>query len=131
MAAGTLEADEPSARTPMTRLPPSRPGHRRPGHRRRRRARRPLVVGRRGRIGRRGGLRLSVGLARWWARINIRPTWLGWGPVHAELAAELAMRLGSWWCVLVGEDGTPQAVIPVRRRPPPPEGRPAGQAVAG
>ena len=42
---------------------------------------------------------------------------LGWGPVHAELAADLALRLRSWWCVLVGADGSPQAVVPIRRRP--------------
>jgi hypothetical protein len=42
----------------------------------------------------------------------------GWGPVHAELAREIAMRLGSWWCVLTGDDGLPQAVVSIRRRPP-------------
>ncbi len=42
---------------------------------------------------------------------------LGWGPVHAELACDLARSLRSWWCVLTGADGAPQAIVPIRRRP--------------
>ena len=44
---------------------------------------------------------------------------LGWGPVHAELACDLARSLPSWWCVLTGQGGAPLAVVPIRRRPPP------------
>jgi hypothetical protein len=29
------------------------------------------------------------------------------------------MSLPSWWCVLIGRDGAPTAVVPIRRRPPP------------
>jgi hypothetical protein len=44
---------------------------------------------------------------------------LGWGPVHAELACDLARSLRSWFCVLTGADGAPQAIVPIRRRPTP------------
>ena len=42
---------------------------------------------------------------------------LGWGPVHAELAGDLARCLRSWWCVLTDRHGAPQAIVPIRRRP--------------
>ena len=58
---------------------------------------------------------------------------LGWGPVHAELACDLARSLPSWWCVLTDEGGAPLAVVPIRRRPPPtaPATTPATAAVRG
>jgi hypothetical protein len=56
---------------------------------------------------------------------------LGWGPVHAELAGDLARSLPSWWCVLTGGDGAPQAVVPIRRRPPPTTPATAAAATAG
>ena len=83
----------------------------------------PLVVGR----GSGGGVGCGSrpGCSRWWG-LDQRPAdVLGWGPVHAELAAELALRLRSWWCVLTDADGLPQAIVPIRRRPAPPTG-PAG-----
>jgi hypothetical protein len=52
---------------------------------------------------------------------------LGWGPVHAELAGDLARSLRSWWCVLIAADGAPQAVVPIRRRPADAEVRRAGE----
>ena len=73
-------------------------------------------VGRSG-IGRRGGLRLSAGLVTVMGGDQRPADLAGWGPVHAELAVDLARRLGSWWCVLVGADGTPQTIVAIRRRP--------------
>ena len=73
-------------------------------------------VGRSG-IGRRGGLRLSAGLLTVMGGDQRPADLAGWGPVHAELAADLALRLGSWWCVLVGPDGTPQTIVAIRHRP--------------
>ena len=68
-------------------------------------------------IGRRGGLRLSAGLLTVMGGDQRPADLAGWGPVHAELAADLALRLGSWWCVLVAADGTPQTLVAIRHRP--------------
>ena len=73
-------------------------------------------VGRSG-IGRRGGLRLSAGLLTVMGGDQRPADLAGWGPVHAELAADLALRLGSWWCVLVGRRRHP---TDDRGDPPPP-----------
>jgi hypothetical protein len=86
-------------------------------------------VGRSG-IGRRGGLRLSAGLLTVMGGDQRPADLAGWGPVHAELAADLALRLGSWWCVLLGPDATPPDHRPdpappdhhCRDRPRPPGG---------
>ncbi len=68
-------------------------------------------------MGRRGGLRLWVGLATLMGADQRPAELLGWGPVHAELACDLARSVRSWWCVLTGADGAPQAIVPIRRRP--------------
>jgi hypothetical protein len=68
-------------------------------------------------VGRRGGLRLWAGLATLMGADQRPAELLGWGPVHAELAGDLARSLRSWWCVLAGPDGAPQAIVPIRRRP--------------
>ena len=68
-------------------------------------------------VGRRGGLRLWVGLATLMGADQRPAELLGWGPVHAELACDLARSLRSWWVVLTGADGAPQAIAPIRRRP--------------
>jgi hypothetical protein len=82
-------------------------------------------------IGRRGGLRLAAGLPSI-AGFEHRPgDLLGWGPVHATLARDMAAHIGSWWCVLVDDDGSPQAIVPVRRRPVPPNGGPPGPRYPG
>jgi hypothetical protein len=82
-------------------------------------------------IGRRGGLRLAAGLPSV-AGFDHRPgELLGWGPVHAPLARHIASQIGSWWCVLVEEDGTPQTIVPIRRRPVPPCGGPPGPRFPG
>ena len=68
-------------------------------------------------VGRRGGLRLWAGLATVMGADQRPAELLGWGPVHAELAGDLARSLRSWWCVIAGADGAPQAIVPIRRRP--------------
>jgi hypothetical protein len=68
-------------------------------------------------VGRRGGLRLWAGLATLMGADQRPAELLGWGPVHAELACDLARSLRSWWVVLTGADGAPQAIVPIRRRP--------------
>ncbi len=68
-------------------------------------------------LGRRGGLRLSLGLLTVMGGDQRPGELLGWGPVHAELACDLALSLPSWWCVLTDEGGAPLAVVPIRRRP--------------
>ncbi len=75
--------------------------------------------GPRSRLGRRGGLRLWAGLLTVMGGDERPGELLGWGPVHAELACDLARSLPSWWCVLTGEGGALLAVVPIRRRPPP------------
>ena len=82
----------------------------------------PAAGGGRSGIGRRGGLRLSAGLLSVVGADQRPADLVGWGPVHAELAADLALRLPSWWCVLTDADGVPQAIVPVRRRPAGPAG---------
>ncbi len=79
-------------------------------------------------VGRRGGLRLWVGLATLMGADQRPAELVGWGPVHAELACDLARSLRSWWCVLTGADGKPEAIVPIRRRPTPAGGvRRAGE----
>ena len=68
-------------------------------------------------VGRRGGLRLWAGLATLMGAEQRPAELLGWGSVHAELARDLARSQRSWWCVLTGADGAPQAIVPIRRRP--------------
>ncbi len=69
-----------------------------------------------GAVGRRGGLRLYAGLATLMGADQRPAELLGWGPIHAELAADIARSLRSWWCVLTDAAGSPQAIVPVYRR---------------
>jgi hypothetical protein len=70
-----------------------------------------------GAIGRRGGLRLWAGLPTLVGADRRPAELIGWGPVHAELARDLALSIGSWWCVLTDTDGAPLAILPIRRHP--------------
>jgi hypothetical protein len=72
-----------------------------------------------------GGLRLHRRGLRLWAALGTiagrdrRPSeLLGWGPLHAELARQIAAApTASWWYALTDRKGRPIQVGPVRRRP--------------
>src|SRR5690606_29511704 len=68
-------------------------------------------------FGRRGGLRVWVGLSTMLGADRRPGELLGWGPIHAELAEQIAAGLRSWWCVLTDRAGAPAAIVPIHRRP--------------
>ncbi len=80
-------------------------------------------------MGRRGGLRLWAGLATVMGADQRPAELLGWGPVHAELAGDLARSLRSWWCVLTGPDEHRRPSCPSAAAPPPPSTGTAGAGV--